>query len=107
MDTPETDAATEIGMRTDTIETVSFVTADFARKLERQRNELQAQLEATAVYDEGILRQRDALHSMLFDFHEAFNNRWETSSLHDWNKRMKSVDDRASKFLEPAALAKL
>mgnify|MGYP003393797241 CR=1 FL=1 len=44
------------------------------------------------------------LFGALLEFHNAFCNRGETTSLHDWNERMKRADEHACQVL-PIAIA--
>ena len=70
-----------------------------ARTLERELSALTAQI-AEARRDAERLRERaNNLFGALLEFHNAFHNRGETTSLHEWNKRMKRADEHACQIL--------
>lgn len=52
-------------------------------------------------WSDGKERHYNDLFNCVFDFHAAFGNHGETTSLHDWNEKLKAVDERAKKLLEP------
>lgn len=54
----------------------------------------------SALSPSGIERA-NSLHAALWEFHEAFNNRGETTSLKEWNDRMRVADEKAIKELGP------
>lgn len=51
---------------------------------------------------EELARLRDRSNNLfgaLLEFHNAFHNRGETTSLHEWNERMRQADERACQIL--------
>ncbi len=88
-DTPRTDEAERhYRCMEDADAPLYFVPADFARGLERElRKELTAPV----------------LLAALTDFCNAFTNRGETTSLHEWNNRMKAAYAAAVEALKNAA----
>ena len=73
--TPETDASDTIPYM-DGDELTWWVKKDFARKLERERDELAAKLVANESYQAGLLAERDESREQLEAMREAIREAW-------------------------------